>query len=510
MVSKKQRFRTFLFVIILAAAIIGGVFAISYFKGGVTFPWQVTVSDTQEKKASSEPKEEPKLVVKEKPKKVESKKVEKPASENKEEIVEEETEPKSIGSGTQLKYYGQLSVDGTRLVDENGDDALLMGVSTHGINWFPEYASAKTIKSLREDWGINVIRLAMYTSDYEGYCVGGNDNQKYLKGLIDEAVNAAIDNNMYVIIDWHILNDGNPNEYKSDAIQFFGEMVRKYESYENVIYEICNEPNGDTTWEDIREYANEVIPVIRNVDEDAIILVGTPKWSSDLYSVLENPLDFDNIMYTYHFYAGTHRSRERDKLRTAIEEGLPVFISEYGLVSADGDGNADLTEANRWFDLMREEDLNLSSCMWNLSNKDEGSAMINSDCEKVEGFTEDDISDSAKYLLDTIGEYKNTNFEQGYVDNESSNSKSLKDDSNKDSKSSKDDGNKDSKSSKDDISNSSKASKNNNENILLKNRSDKTSETEEDVLDDNQEDIKSNSSKDKNSKKTSNSIKDRR
>ena len=429
MVPKKQRFRTVLLVIVFAAAIVGGVFGISYVKGDVTFPWQVTLTEPKGTVLKNEPKaEEPKLVVKEKAKEepkaekseddksksddssklVEKTKPEqnseKEESKAKEEKVEEETST-YLGNGTKLKYYGKLSVEGTQLVDENGDQALLMGVSTHGINWFPDYASPETIKSLREDWGINVIRLAMYTSDYNGYCVGGADNQKKLKTIIDDAVEAATDNDMYVIIDWHILNDSDPNEYKADAIQFFGEMVRKYESNENVIYEICNEPNGDTTWEDIKKYANEVIPVIRNVNEDAIILVGTPKWSSDLASVVDDPLDFDNIMYTYHFYAATHHSRERDKLRTALEDGLPVFISEYGLVSADGNGEADLDEADEWFDLMEEKEFNLSSCMWNLSNKDEGSAMINSDCDKVSGFDKEDISDSAEFLIDAISQY---------------------------------------------------------------------------------------------------------
>ncbi|SDB40945.1 endoglucanase [Pseudobutyrivibrio sp. YE44] len=500
MVSKKQRFITFLFVIILAAAIVGGVFAITYFKGGVTFPWQVTVSTTEEKETASEPKEEPKLVVKEKAKDTEKKTEEtKPKKETKVEKKEEEPAPTYLGNGTKLKYYGQLSVDGTKLVDENGDDALLMGVSTHGINWYPDYASPETIKSLREDWGINVIRLAMYTSDYNGYCVGGKENQENLKNIIDDAVKAATDNDMYVIIDWHILNDNNPNEYKSEAIQFFGEMVRKYESNENVIYEICNEPNGDTTWEDIRDYANEVIPVIRNVNEDAIILVGTPKWSSDLYSVLDDPLEFDNIMYTYHFYAATHGARERDKLRTALEEGLPVFISEYGLVSADGNGEADLDEADDWYDLMQETEFNLSSCMWNFSNKDEGSAMINSDCDKLEGFTEDEISESAQFLLDTIGNYHDSTFEDGVYLNKNG----QKTDKEKVS---------DSKNNK-----SKKSEK-------LSQYEDEKEDIEEDLEEDSREslnkdsksdsskdkDSKSNSSKDKNSKKTSNSQKNRR
>ena len=286
------------------------------------------------------------------------------------------------------------------LVDAEGEAVQLTGVSSHGLSWYPEYVTADSIKALRDNWGINVIRLAMYTSDYNGYCVAGEEIQTVLKDNIDEAVTAATENDMYVIIDWHILNDGNPNEYKSQAIQFFGEIVRKYEDNENVIYEICNEPNGDTTWEDIKKYANEVIPVIRNVDEDALILVGTPSYSSDLDSVLEAPLDFDNIMYTYHFYAGTHKSSARNSLTNALDAGLPVFISEYGLVSADGDGTVDTKEAEKWIDILKE--YNLSSCIWNLSNKAEGSALISADCDKTADFEYEDLSEQGQYFFDLL------------------------------------------------------------------------------------------------------------
>ena len=413
MVSKKQKVRTVILVLLLAIAIVGGVFAISYYKGGVTFPWQVTAGTETKEEVAEEPqdekltvtvvepgaKEETKkeAVTEEKPKDV--KKVEETTEETPvEETPVEETTAATVDN--KLDYYGQLHVEDGVLVDAEGETVQLTGVSSHGLSWYPEYVTADSIKALRDNWGINVIRLAMYTSDYNGYCVAGEEIQSVLKDNIDEAVTAATENDMYVIIDWHILNDGNPNEYKSQAIQFFGEIVRKYEDNENVIYEICNEPNGDTTWEDIKKYANEVIPVIRNVDEDALILVGTPSYSSDLDSVLEAPLDFDNIMYTYHFYAGTHKSSARNSLTNALDAGLPVFISEYGLVSADGDGTVDTKEAEKWIDILKE--YNLSSCIWNLSNKAEGSALISADCDKTADFEYEELSEQGQYFFDLL------------------------------------------------------------------------------------------------------------
>ncbi|MBP3727356.1 MAG: glycoside hydrolase family 5 protein [Pseudobutyrivibrio sp.] len=405
MVSKRQKFLTVILVIVLAIVIVGGVFGISYMKGDVTFPWQLveTEAKREEVKEPAKEQKELKVTVKE-PKSTEQDKEvakEEPKEEKEQEQVKE---PAALAdgdsTGVTLDYYGALHVEGGSLVDNTGKAVQLTGVSSHGLSWFPEYVTADSIKSLRNNWGINVIRLAIYTSDYNGYCVGGQDIQDTLKDNIDEAVKAATDNDMYVIIDWHILNDSNPNEYKADAIQFFGEMVRKYEDNENVIYEICNEPNGDTTWEDIKAYANEVIPVIRNVNKDALILVGTPKWSSDLDSVMDDPLDFDNIMYTYHFYAGSHKSSARNALTNALEEGLPVFISEYGFVSADGDGAVDSKEAAKWQEVIDE--YQLSSCIWNLSNKAEGSALIASDCDKTADLQYDDLSEQGQYFFDML------------------------------------------------------------------------------------------------------------
>ena len=405
MVSKRQKFLTVILVIVLAIVIVGGVFGISYMKGDVTFPWQLVETEAKKEEVKEPAKEqkELKVTVKE-PKSTEQDKEvakEEPKEEKEQEPVKEPaTLTDGDSTGVTLDYYGALHVEDGALVDNTGKAVQLTGISSHGLSWFPEYVTADSIKSLRDNWGINVIRLAMYTSDYNGYCVGGQDIKDTLKDNIDEAVQAATDNDMYVIIDWHILNDANPNEYKAEAIQFFGEMVRKYEDNKNVIYEICNEPNGDTTWEDIKAYANEVIPVIRNVNKDALILVGTPKWSSDLDSVLDDPLEFDNIMYTYHFYAGSHKSSARNALTNALEEGLPVFISEYGFVSADGDGAVDTKEAAKWQEVIDE--YQLSSCIWNLSNKAEGSALIASDCDKTADLQYDDLSEQGQYFFDML------------------------------------------------------------------------------------------------------------
>lgn len=296
-------------------------------------------------------------------------------------------------------YYGALQVIGTQLCDGNGNAVQLRGISTHGLAWFPDYVNAELFRELHDEWKANVVRLAMYTAEYGGYCSGGD--QKKLKQLIADGVQYATDNDMYVIIDWHILSDGDPNTYKEDAKAFFGEMSETYSGYDNILYEICNEPNGGTSWSSIKSYAEEIIPVIRANDEDAVILVGTPNWSQYVDQAAADPITaYSNIMYTLHFYAATHTDGLRSTMAAAIDAGLPVFVSEYGICDASGNGAIDEKQANAWVELM--DRYGVSYVAWNLSNKSETSAVFKNSCNKLSGFTQEDLSSSGRWLYDML------------------------------------------------------------------------------------------------------------
>lgn len=291
---------------------------------------------------------------------------------------------------------GRLKVTGSKLTDAAGNVVQLRGISTHGIAWFPDYINAECFKELHNNFGINVIRLAMYTAEYNGYCTGGDKN--YLKNLIDKGVRYATDNGMYVIIDWHILSDGNPNTYIGEAKQFFNEMASKYAANNNVIYEICNEPNGGTSWQDIKNYANEIISVIRQYDKDAVILVGTPNWSQYVDQALADSITgYENIMYTFHFYAATHRDDMRQNVQNAVNAGLPVFVSEFGICDASGNGGIDEEQSGKWIKMLNDNQI--SYVIWNLSNKNETSSLISSTCNKFSGFTVNDLSECGKWFL---------------------------------------------------------------------------------------------------------------
>ena len=292
-----------------------------------------------------------------------------------------------------------LHVEGTQLANESGEAVQLRGISTHGLAWYPEYVNEDLFRELHDEWGADVVRLALYTAESGGWCTDGDQDE--LREVVEQGVEAAVDCGLYVIIDWHILSDGDPNTYIDEACEFFEEMSGEYADVPNVIYEICNEPNGTTTWDDVKEYAETVIPVIRANAPDAVILVGTPNWSQYVDQAAEDPIEgYDDIMYTLHFYAATHTDDLRSTLRDAVEDGLPVFVSEYGICDASGSGSIDTDSADEWVELMDE--LGVSYVAWNLSNKDETSALIDSSCTKTSGFDVDDLSESGLWVHDML------------------------------------------------------------------------------------------------------------
>ena len=292
-------------------------------------------------------------------------------------------------ASTPVKKNGRLSVKGTRLVNSQGRAVVLKGVSTHGINWFPQYVNKAAFKTLRDSWGVNCIRLAMYTEEYNGYCSGGN--QAELRKLINNGVKYATELGMYVIIDWHILSDGNPVKNKKQAMSFFKYMAKKYKNQNNIFYEICNEPNGGTSWNMIKSYASSVIKTIRKYDKKNIILVGTPTWSQDVDVAADSPIKgYSNIMYTFHFYTATHGDSYRQKVQAAIQKGLPVFVSEFGISESSGNGRIDKNEANKWMQFLKKN--KISYVCWSLCNKNESCSLLKSSCNRTGNFKKSDLS----------------------------------------------------------------------------------------------------------------------
>ncbi len=288
---------------------------------------------------------------------------------------------------------GHLSVRAANLVDKDGNVVVLRGVSLHGVLWFPDFVDEDLFKQVSDQWDANLIRIPIYSTSYI-------TDKATCMSLLKEGIEDAIDADMYVIIDWHILEDSDPNTHLDLATEFFETVSKEYAGYPNILYEICNEPNGETTWEDVRNYAYRIIPVIRNNDPESVILIGTPNYCKNLISAARNPIKYDNIMYTLHFYAGTHKDDLRREYTAAREMGLPIFVSECGLSEASGTGDIDYESAASWFSLLRDH--NTSYAIWSLSNKNESSALFKPSYDPDNSFTEDDLNAAGQWVSDLL------------------------------------------------------------------------------------------------------------
>ncbi len=283
----------------------------------------------------------------------------------------------SFGQQNALLSNGRLQVIGNQLSNQCGDPVQLRGLSTHAPMAHQNCYKSSAVAAMADEWGADVIRLAMYTEDLgesQGYI---NGDRTFWNNWIDGMVDLAEENDMYIIIDWHILKDNNPFKHIGAARTFFSNMSQRYKNRRHVLYEICNEPNGGVSWGTIKDYANEIIPLIRANDPNGIILVGTPEWCSKPQDAAANPItgaNAKNVMYTVHFYANSHYW-QNDVAGAASK--IPIFVSEWGSVDASGNGGFNQGNSDTWLGLLNNASgQKISWCNWAFVDKDEAAATL--------------------------------------------------------------------------------------------------------------------------------------
>ncbi len=250
----------------------------------------------------------------------------------------------------------------------------LRGMSSHGIQWFGNCYNNASLDALATDWRADLFRIAMYVQE-QGYETDPAGFTNRVNNLVEEATRRG----MYAMIDFHLLTPGDPMFNLERAKTFFAAVSARHAAKNNVIYEIANEPNG-VSWSTIKNYADQVIPVIRANDPDAVVIVGTRAWSSlgvsegaNHTEIVNNPVNASNVMYAFHFYAASHKDNYRAEVERAAAR-LPLFVTEFGTVDYTGDGGVDLTSSAQWLDLL--DRLKIGYANWTFSDKAEGSAAL--------------------------------------------------------------------------------------------------------------------------------------
>ncbi|CAK5011743.1 unnamed protein product [Meloidogyne enterolobii] len=297
--------------------------------------------------------------------------------------------------------FGRLKVQNGRLMSEKGKMIQLRGMSLFHSNLQEGtiFYNAETVRALKCSWRANIVRAAMGVYMFSpGYLANKNKEKAKIKAVVD----AAIANGMYVLVDWHYTSD---EIFEEAARQFFKEMSTEYRGVPNVLYEIYNEPVKNS-WDVVKRYHEKIIQarylknnkifikndknifdsltrrgerhsfVIRANDKDAIIICGTPWYDQKILDAYSNPIkNYNNIMYTLHFYASEGGA---DQLRKVVEIALkrkfPIFVTEHGLTLGTGDGPINEKQTNLWWNLL--DKYGISYINWSICNKKENSAAL--------------------------------------------------------------------------------------------------------------------------------------
>ncbi|MFS4492332.1 glycoside hydrolase family 5 protein [Maribacter sp. 2308TA10-17] len=290
------------------------------------------------------------------------------------EIAEDQTpmdDPVDItqtSSSSFVADHGQLRIEGTKIVDKDGEVVQLRGMSFFWSQWAGEYYTSQTVKWLKEDWQCNVVRAAMGVDEGGDAYIANPEREKQ---KIFTIIDAAIAEGIYVIVDWH---SHHAEDYVADAKSFFDEVSKKYGDTPNIIYETYNEPL-DVSWSGtLKAYHEDVLATIRANDPDNIVICGTRTWSQRVDEVIGNKIDDANVAYTLHYYSATHKQELRDIAQQAIDNNIPIFVTEYGVSEASGDGSIDIAESNAWWDFLDTNDIGW--CNWSIVDKEELSAAL--------------------------------------------------------------------------------------------------------------------------------------
>lgn len=285
-----------------------------------------------------------------------------------------------------------LKIVGAQIMNNHNNPAQLRGISLSWSVWGGrKYYNPKVVNWLKSDFKINLLRISMAIEPDSGYLKDPAGQEK----LITQTIDAAIKQGLYVLIDWH---DHHANKNVERSKFFFNRMSKRYAGVPNVIYEIWNEPER-IEWNIIKSYAEQVIAVIRKNDKQNIIVVGSPSWDQDVDVAAKDPIrGFNNIAYSFHFYASDpgHQQALMEKADNAIQLKLLLFVTEWGVGEANGDGEFNLAKTEKWLNWM--EDHKLSWANWNITDKKETTAILAPGASVTGNWSASELTPAGAYI----------------------------------------------------------------------------------------------------------------
>jgi len=294
-----------------------------------------------------------------------------------------------------VSHFGALKRCGKNICgSKNGTESTNILVKGPSLYWSDgsgaPFYNVDVVDWFVDNMQIGVIRAAMGIRYYNnegtqevnkpGGVAGYYFNPDGQKSLMKKVVDAAISNDIYVIVDWHSHQAHNETQSAKD---FFVWMANQYKDVPNIIWEVYNEPTNGVGAGQVNTHAKTIVDALKAAGNNNLVLIGSPSWSTQPSGQTSAWGASDNVAFTFHFYAGSHVANSStsppgdgggSSAQTTMNSGFPVFASEFGAVNANGNGGTNETSTNNWTKWM--DDNKIGGCMWNASSLDEGSSFF--------------------------------------------------------------------------------------------------------------------------------------
>ena len=292
-----------------------------------------------------------------------------------------------------VSHFGALKVCGKNICGEKTGTSTSVFFKGPSLYWSvgqgAAFYSPDVVDWFVDNMQIGIIRAAMGIRYYKENSepinvnstnpVGYYDDPARQKNIMKAVIEAAIVNDIYVIVDWHSHNAENET---SIATTFFRELATEYKDVPNIIWEVYNEPVGASA-STITSYSKTIRSAIRGAGNNNLVLIGSNFYSQNPSQQASNYgiaslAQTDNVAFTFHFYAGTHPQSGGigSSATTAMNNGYAVFGTEWGTTNADGSGTVQTSASDTWTNWM--DNNKISNCMWSASAIDETSAIFTS------------------------------------------------------------------------------------------------------------------------------------
>ena len=227
-----------------------------------------------------------------------------------------------------------FKVDGTKLLDANGNEFIMRG-NNHAHTWYLK-EDTTAIKAIAET-GANTVRIV---------CSDGQQWTKDSEEMLETVIDLCIDNEMIAVVEVHDATGKDDISALRHVTNYWIEMKNALIGKEQyVILNIANEWAGSWDGALWRDGYVEAIPKLREAGIKNTLLVDAGGWAQYAKSIHDYGVDVfnsdpdKNTMFAVHMYgtAGKNKQTIENNLANVTNKGLCVIVGEFGYNHTDGD-----------------------------------------------------------------------------------------------------------------------------------------------------------------------------